>query len=204
MNERDLLAMQKINSRLSSVETSNRVLFTVKYNQLARLNLILLKLFLDARKWKGILIVLDRPHQYISHLLRLHNVNQENLSYIDTVNSLSGFKQQQNNNVSVVEDPFRIENLLNSFDIEKDNDIQEKPIDMDKINFILLDNVSTMLRHNDIYRIKDFVTSFTPILNNYDSLFLVVTIDRNAHKQLYEILKRTSNFDKEIDLMGEW
>lgn len=204
MNERDLLAMQKINSRLSSVETSNRVLFTVKYNQLARLNLILLKLFLDERKWKGILIVLDRPHQYISHLLHLHNVNQENLSYIDTVNSLSGFKQQQNKNVSVVEDPFRIENLLNSFDIEKDNDIQEKPIDMDKINFILLDNVSTMLRHNDIYRIKDFVTSFTPILNNYDSLFLVVTIDRNAHKQLYEILKRTSNFDKEIDLMGEW
>ncbi len=204
MNERDMLLMQKINSMLGPIKDMNKILFTVRYTQLTRLNLILLKLFLNERKWNGILIVLDRPHQYISHLLHLHNVNQENLSYIDTVSSLSGFEQQQNKNVSFVEDPFRIENLLNSFDIEKDDDIQEKPIDMDKINFILLDNVSKMLRHNEIYQIKDFVTSFTSILNNYDSLFLVVTIDRNAHKQLYEILKRTSNFDKEIELMKEW
>jgi hypothetical protein len=202
MNERDILLMQKINSMLGTIEGINRVLFTVKYTQLTRLNLILLKLLLDERKRKGILVVLDRPHQYITHLLRLHNIGQNNISYVDTVSSLSGFKPQQEASVNFVEGPFHLENLLKSLNTEKRIEGQEKVFDVDTIDFIILDNISTMVMYNDIYQIKEFVASFTSLLEKYDSMFLAIAIDKNSHRQLYELIKQTC--DKEIEIMEEW
>ena len=202
MNERDMLLMQKINSMLGPMEGINRVMFTVKYTQLTRLNLILLKLLLEERKRKGILVVLDRPHQYITHLLRLHNIDQNNLFYIDTISSLSGSEPQQAKGVSFVGGPFHLENLLNLLNAEKYNESLEKIIDMDKIDFILFDNISTMSMYNDIYQIKSFVASLTSLLEQYDPMFLGLTIDKNTLKQLYEVLKQTC--DKEIEIMEEW
>ncbi len=202
MNERDMLLMQKVNSMLGPMEGINRVMFTVKYTQLTRLNLILLKLLLDERKRKGILVVLDRPHQYITHLLRLHNIGQNNISYVDTVSSLSGSEPQQAKGVSFVGGPFHLENLLKSFNAEKHSEGQEKAIDVDKIDFIILDNISTMVMYNDIYQIKSFVASLTSLLERFDSMFLAIAIDKNAHRQLYELVKQTC--DKEIEIMEEW
>ena len=69
---------------------NKKVLVVSKYTERTRVNLILLKFFLEEMKMRGIFITIDRPHQYIEYLLKLHGISQDKLLYIDVVSQLSG------------------------------------------------------------------------------------------------------------------
>ncbi len=66
-------------------ESASVYLVHTKYTNLVRVNLVLLKAFLDEKHKRGLMITIDRPHQYVSHLMQLHGVDQTNLTFIDAI-----------------------------------------------------------------------------------------------------------------------
>ena len=79
MNKRDLYVMEQLKKDLDKKvmeqmkkdldNKSNLILVSTNQVQLARTNLIMLNLLLSQMKLKGIFISVDRPHQYMVHLV---------------------------------------------------------------------------------------------------------------------------------------
>ena len=64
MNDRDIQLASALSTELRAGDTSLLYLVSTKYTNIVRVNLVILKALLDGLKLKGIVITVDRPHQY--------------------------------------------------------------------------------------------------------------------------------------------
>ncbi len=189
-----------IAQRLYSMEgfDQRKVLIISKYTERTRINLLLLKFFLKERGRRGIFITVDRPHQYISYLLKLHNVSQKDLIYIDTVSIISGegeFAYEQDNNVCFLNGPNKINSLqdliTNGF---IDGGIPKHEIDLKKVDFILMDDVAALYKYNIDNKIEEFLFSYLSAIETMKNIMAPIVLDVNKNKSLYKII--TNNCDK--------
>ena len=189
-------------SQIGDLNEGNKVLFSVSYDRIAKTNLILLRGFLEELKKKGILITVDRPHQYMEHLLRMHRINYDNLLFIDTIARFSGTNFNDNlnvGNVTVLDSPFQID-LLPALLSLNPNEVtaMDGKIDITGVDFILIDNVATMLNYNDPIMVEGFLENYLNKFGSLNDFFVSLTLDRIAHSSLYQTAKRL--FDREIDI----
>lgn len=198
MNERDLKIVDGIFNELHEIETRGSVVFNANFTQIAKTNLLLLKGLLDIDGEKGLFVVLDRPHQYMSYLLHMHDVSQERLWYIDTVTHVSGGKREEDKNVNFLEDPFHVEDLFESFGTHVNAGFQGEFTDIDNIDFILVDNVATMLNYNETKRVERFIKVFHSFLSDHPHVLGGLTIDPESNPELNEIIN--NYFDFVIDV----
>lgn len=198
MNERDMKIVDKIFNELHEVETRGAVVFNANFTQVAKTNLLLLKGLMDIDDEKGLFVVLDRPHQYMSYLLHMHDVSQKNLWYIDTVTHMSGGRRKEEDNVNFLDDPFHIEELFDSFSTHGDLGFEGGFTDIDNIDFILLDNVATMLNYNTTKKVEDFIRMFHDFIKDNPHILGGLTIDPESNPELNEIIN--DYFDFMIDV----
>lgn len=202
MNIEDIQLMKDIISQLGDLNHGHRVLFSVRYERIAKTNLILLRALLEELNKKGILITIDRPHQYMEHLLRMHRINYNNLLFIDTIARFSGNKLSDNldvGNVRIMDSPFQIDLLPGLFSLNQgDLDGVEDKIDITGVDFILIDNVATILNYNDPNMVERFLENYMAKFSNLNNIFISLTLDRVTHNSLYQVARRL--FDKEIDI----
>lgn len=194
--------MRNIISLIGDINHRNKVLFSVSYERIAKTNLILLRALLEELKKKGILITIDRPHQYMEHLLRMHRINYENLLFIDTIARFSGNIISDNlnvGNVRILDSPFQIDILPELF-ATKPEDLSgvEGKIDITGVDFILIDNVATMLNYNDPNSVERFLEDYMAKFRNLNNILISLTLDRVAYNSLYQVVRRL--FDREIDV----
>ena len=202
MNIEDIQLMRNIISLIGDINHRNKVLFSVSYERIAKTNLILLRALLEELKKKGILITIDRPHQYMEHLLRMHRINYENLLFIDTIARFSGNIISDNlnvGNVRILDSPFQIDILPELF-ATKPEDLSgvEGKIDITGVDFILIDNVATMLNYNDPNSVERFLEDYMAKFRNLNNILISLTLDRVAYNSLYQVVRRL--FDREIDV----
>ncbi len=99
--------------------------------------------------------------------------------------------------VEFLEGPFHVENLFKTF--EMINDGKGKGfVSMDRVDFLLVDNIATMLNYNNIEQIEEFVISLKAYIEKYPHMMGGVTIDKESHPELSEIL--LEHYDYMIDL----
>jgi len=197
MNQRDLQLVENIMEEIRGLRNSATLVFNTTFTQIGKTNLLLLKGLLDIEQLTGYFIVLDRPHQYMSYLLHMHKVSQENLWFIDSVTHQSGVKMELSDRVEFLEGPFHVENLFKTF--EMINDGKGKGfVSMDRVDFLLVDNIATMLNYNNIEQIEEFVISLKAYIEKYPHMMGGVTIDKESHPELSEIL--LEHYDYMIDL----
>ncbi len=200
MNERDLKLEAALASQLGV--DGNDYIFTTKRVFLVRINLVILKLLLEDKKKRGITVVLDRPHGYLTHLLTLHKVDQTNLLYADTVTKLSSSVPIEiQENVIYTNGPFHLDLLLNLFLDGQIDDSQTAKTDLDDIDFILIDNIATALAYNTMTSVENFLRTLRELISTKNILF-VAGIDADAHKTLYWLLKRY--ITNEIKIEERW
>ena len=194
--------MRNIISLIGDINHRNKVLFSVSYERIAKTNLILLKALLEELKKKGILVTIDRPHQYMEHLLRMHRVNYENLLFIDTIARYSGTILSDNlnvGNVRILDSPFQIDILPALFASKpEDLDGEEGKIDITGVDFILIDNVATMLNYNDPNSVERFLEDYMAKFRNLNDILISLTLDSVAYNSLYQVARRL--FDREINV----
>ena len=193
MNQHDLNVIDKIFNELKKVENSGAVVFNTDFTKIAKTNLFLLKGLMDIEGEKGLFVSLDRPHQYMSYLLKIHDVDQDDLWFIDAVTRMSGEKSNTKGNVDFLEDAFHVGDL---FDYLKEHNGEFLRID--DIDFIVIDNIATMLNYNTTTKVKEFIKKFKGFTDKHPHVLAGVTIDPESNPELSEIIDEL--FDYKIDI----
>ena len=199
MNEKDLELVHAVSSVLTGEEDPSIYLLHVKYTNLVRVNLVLLKAFLEDKKRRGLMITIDRPHQYLSHLMQLHGVDQTNLVFVDAISLHSADTKGGEVAPEFQMGPFHIE-ALPDFLMKHEDGGSSFQIDMSKIDFVIIDNVSTLLTYNSMASIKRFFQRYVDVLKSVKSrgIQTALVMDRDQHTELYEFISNLSR--KSIEL----
>lgn len=199
LNDKDLELVHAVSSVLTGEEDSSIYLLQVKYTNLVRANLVLLKAFLEDKKQRGLMITIDRPHQYLSHLMQLHGVDQTNLVFVDAISVHSADTKGGEVAPEFQMGPFHIETLPD-FLMKHEDDGSSFQIDMSKIDFVIIDNVSTLLTYNSMESIRRFLVKYVDALKSVKSrgIKTALVMDREQHTELYELISSISR--KSIDL----
>lgn len=198
MNESDLKLVERIVEELDDIDNRGSVVFDTTFTQIAKTNLLLLKGLMDKKEEKGLFVVLDRPHQYMSYLLHMHDVRQENIWYIDTVTKMADGVQKDEENVNFLEDQFHVGDFFNVFESEITTGLEGRFSSMENIDFMILDNISTMLNYNRIEEVEKFIKNGADFISEHPHLMGGVTVDSESNPELYEVM--TKNFDFIIDV----
>ncbi len=197
MNRKDILLAEKIIEEIRGHRTSSMLIFNTNFTQVGKTNLMLLKGFLDIEKDSGLFVVLDRPHQYMSYLLRMHDVSQENLWFIDAVTHTSGLERKKSDNVNFLEGPFHIERLIDTIEFHgKDPTGGFLPIE--KVDFFIMDNIATILNYNNMDKVEEFIKSMCKFHEKHPHILGCVTIDKESNPELNEVL--IEYFDYMVDI----
>lgn len=198
MNEKDIEIAKKVAEEINGVGNSDSIVFDTNFTQIGKTNLLLLKGLLDIENKNGFFVVLDRPHQYMSYLLSMHDVSQENIWFIDGVTHQSGGKEEAKQNVNFLEGPFHIENLLDNIEYNIKQSKGEFP-SPEKIDFFLIDNIAAMLNYNSIDNIESFIESFSDFIDRYQHVMGGMTVDKESYPELTELLLEYFGFIIDIE-----
>lgn len=193
MNERDLQLVRAIDSEIQFDSGAPVFLLSAKYTNLVRVNLVLLKAFLDEKHKRGVIITIDRPHQYISHLLQLHGIDQTNLTYIDAISAHSSDTKGGSVATEFQRGPFHIETLPD-FLFSDDDSARRGMVDMSKVEFVVIDNVSTLLTYNSMDSVRKFFSRYVELAGRRKSppLVTALVMDRELFVELFGILSGLS------------
>jgi len=188
MDEKDSKLVKELMKQLKKIDNPDIVLLDTPTTHIAKTNFFLLKGLLDLEDKKGYFLTLDRPHQNMAYLLNNHDINQENIWYIDTVSHLSGRKRVDRENVDLVDNIFQIEKLTEVLKRkERKNDSLGT---LGEIDFVLIDNLGPMLNYNNIEKIEEFVSSFKELILSHDNLTGCLLMDSNSNEDLDKVVKR--------------
>ena len=216
MNKRDLYVMEQLKKDLDKKvmeqmkkelnNNSNLILVSTNQVQLSRTNLILLNLLLHQMKLKGIFISVDRPHQYMVHLLNLQHIAQQNLIYLDLISSVSGQVLNVDNDIDskIIDGPFNVSEFPNMVfkGYSTDGMVSIDSIDIKKQDFVLIDNIATLACYNSIREIEGFVKEIIEIIKSADKIICNITIDKHRDNHIFELIKIFSN--NIIEVKEEW
>ena len=178
-----------------AVVDKRKILVVSKYTERTRVNLILLKFFLQEMNMRGIFVTIDRPHQYIEYLLNLHGISQKKLLYIDVVSRLSGeIKPYDDSNVFFMDGPYEVGFLdqLMGRCYETDpvvGDIPKDYVNLKEMDFILVDDIAALAKYLDDDGIKKFIDSYLTSIRRLATVIAPIVLDINKNKDMYNLLK---------------
>jgi hypothetical protein len=200
MNERDLQLVGAISEVIEETNEPSIYLFDTRYTNVARLNLVVLKAFLEKKDKKGIMITIDRPHQYISHLMQLHGIDQTNLFFVDAISSHSSDTKASSVDSVTQEGPFHIETLP-KFLLESERENVGPMADLKEIGFIMIDNVSTLLVYNPVEKVEEFFGKYVQVIKELKPNIVqtALVMDGDQQPMFFEFI---SSFSKKIVEVG--
>ena len=178
-----------------AVVDKKKILVVSKYTERTRVNLVLLRFFLEEMNMRGIFITIDRPHQYIEYLLKLHKIPQKKLLYIDVVSHLSGeVFLNDDSNVFFMDGPYEVGFLDDVMDGHFEPDsvsggIQKNYVNLKEMDFILVDDIAALSKYLDDDGIKKFIDSYLTSIRRLATVTAPIVLDINKNKDLYNLLK---------------
>ena len=184
-----------------------KILVVSKYTERTRVNLILLKFFLQEMNMRGIFITIDRPHQYIEYLLNLHGISQKKLLFIDVVSRLSGeIKPYDDSNVFFMDGPYEVGFLDKAMGgcYETDpvvGDIPKDYVNLKEMDFILVDDIAALTKYLDDDGVKKFIDSYLTSIRRLATVTAPIVLDINKNKDMYNLLKKSCECVIFINLM---
>ncbi len=181
-----------IGKTIYSMEGSSQknLMVITDYANRGLINLQLLKFFLQERKQTGVFITFDRPHQYISKLLKYNNINQEELTFVDAISLISGETSQSNGiNVQFMKGPYQIGIFRNLVARGFGSEGKSRPeIELKNLDFIMIDDIAALTVYNDMASVKDFITTFLSTVEQLNTFLVALVIDANHNKEIYSMV----------------
>ena len=151
----------------------------------------------------GIFISVDRPHQYMIHLLSMHKIKAEQLVYLDAISRFSADFKVANANVSYIDGPFRIDHLPMAMN-EWMKSGNGKTFSTGNCSFAIIDNLSTLLTYNSFNSVQTFLLNFLQTLHSSVNMIIPLMIDSEKSGLLYETARTMCKVEIRIkDLLPE-
>jgi len=169
--------------------SKSKILVVSKYTERTRVNICLLKYFLDNLKQKGIFITIDRPHQYTASILELHGISQKNLVYIDAISRISGEKESNVSNVRFINGPYGINFLddICSFSFTTGT-INAQTLNLEDMDFVLIDDIAAITKYQEESGVKLMIDSYISSIEGIKNIIAPIVLDANQHKFLYNLI----------------
>jgi hypothetical protein len=183
MNERDESLMRYIMASMGE-NASGPVLFDVNSTQFVRVNLVILKGLLLQKGLSGMFISVDRPHQYMVHLLRMHKINLENIMFIDAIGRFSADRKECMASVGYVDAPFHIDTLPTAISNMGSNG--NKKVSLDTCGFAMIDDLAALLPYNSYPSVESFLKSFVGVMTSRGNTIVPLVVDKDKNGLLYE------------------
>jgi len=208
MTKKNLIILNKLRQVVNT--DYMRILFLVKAPQIARINLAILRICLTEMKERGIYISIDKPDRHVKQILERHNISKEG-SYVDTgLSATTGHHQEiapptGSKKVLVVSGIFCPTLFLDSIDatMASSPEARDRLLkELGAMNFIMIDNLSTMSIYNSEKKIDEFFVRFDSFIQRFPNLRVFMSTDKAVHKDIYQLARKST--EHEVDILDEW
>lgn len=163
------------------------ILLDVKSTQFVRINLLLLKALSPENGMPGIFIAIDRPHQYMVHLLTMHQINSTGLVFLDAISRFSADTKTASAKVGFVQGPSHVDQLPNAIKDWTTN-ANGNSLDMKQMRFAMIDNLAALLTYNSYSSVEMFLRNFVTVLSTHTNLVIPFVVDKERNCVLYEMV----------------
>jgi hypothetical protein len=207
MTKKNLIILSRIRQEVNSA--NNRFLFVVRTPQIARINLTVLRILMAERKERGIYISIDKPDKHVKQILERQNISREG-SYVDTGVHAENAPEtisapMETSKILVVSGIFCPTLFLDSIDATMTTSPEAKARIMSELrtmNFIMVDNISTMIAYNSNSKIHEFFARFDAFLKEFPNIRAFLSTDKNLPPDIYQAARKA--VDREIEILDEW
>lgn len=188
MNEKDLRLLAYLKESIGEPPSPGPLLLDVKSTQFVRINLLLLKALSYDTQIPGIFIAIDRPHQYMVHLLTMHQINPQGLVFIDAISRFSADTKTGSAKVGFLQGPSNIDELPNSMKNWAQSG-NGNSIDINTCQFAMIDNLAALLTYNSYSSVELFLRNFVSVLTEKGKMVIPFVVDKERNCVLYEIVR---------------
>jgi hypothetical protein len=188
MNAKDEMQMLDILDAFEKRGFKGAIIFDVPATQFVRVNLMMLRGLSQERGLPGIFISVDRPHQYMVHLLSMHQIKAESLIFIDAISRFSADFKVANANVGFMDGPFRIDRLPVAMN-EWIKGCNGQSLNLNNRGFAIIDNLSALLTYNSFNSVQTFLQNFIQALHSSENMIVPLMMDSEKSGLLYETAK---------------
>lgn len=185
MNERDFKLMKALMERIGDYVDGGVIIIDAPYTQFVRINLVILKALVDELGRSGIFISIDRPHQYMVHLMKMHGVSIDGVTFIDVISKFSAESKREAARVKFTDGPFHINTIteeISRMRMDGENIIEG----LEKKGFVMIDNIATLYTYNSNPVVELFINSFIFMARTKNDIFIPLVMDSAKSGPLYE------------------
>ncbi len=180
MNTRDLSQCGNLRRQLGDVPRPGLYVLDATSTHFVVVELVLLKALIGEGN-PGLFISVDRPHQYIVHLLDMHGIAHDGLHFIDTVSRFSRGETYCREGSGLFRGPSHIDELPV---VLGNGSFVSSGLDLTRLKFAVIDNVAILLMYNGRQAVEGFLRDFAQLLSG--SAAVVLVIDRVRYSDLYD------------------
>ncbi|MCE5261377.1 MAG: hypothetical protein LLG21_05305 [Euryarchaeota archaeon] len=179
MNARDMRQYENFRRQLGPVPRPGLMVLDVRTTQFVVVELVLLKALIGDGN-PGLFVSVDRPHQYMVHLLDMHGIEHTSVTFIDTVSQFAATDTCRQARVGFFKGPNNIDMLPSAL---REWSSKDQGFDLAQCRFALIDNISNLLTFNGHEKVQRFIREFNDLLG--DRAAVVLVIDRQRNPNLY-------------------
>ena len=201
MNEKDIKLTARLKESVGDPAFTGPILLDVKSTQFVRVNMLLLKALSNENGRSGMFISVDRPHQYMVHLLTMHQINVHGLIFVDAISQFSADCKVAQANVSFVDGPFHIDDLPGAIK-EWTLRTSGNSIDLKGCAFAMIDNLAALLTYNSFSAVESFLNDFVNVLSMNGRMAIPLVVDKERNQALYEMAKSLCKKEVNINEMS--
>lgn len=151
------------------------------------INLLILRRMMEYRRG-GVFISVDRPHQYMVHMMRSHRMDPAEITFVDLIGRFASDSKDMGFGSGVEGVPFRIDTLseliAELLDQREQGSLTERGC-----MFAMVDNLAAFQLFNGRLRMEAFLQGLIDIARVREGMVLPVVIDRQQNRGLYSLVK---------------
>jgi len=186
VNDTDVICMKSLMDAIDHVGVKGLILLDVKATQFMKVHLLLLRGLLEEKGMRGLFISVDRPHQYVVHLARMHKINIGGLTFIDVICRYSGDRKNEQGNIGLLAGPFNINNLPAAIATWAKS-VGSDLLDPQKGGFVIIDNPAALAPYNNCEKVELLLSGLHEMFGGDKNVIVPFITDKEKSENLYEI-----------------
>jgi hypothetical protein len=137
---------------------------------------------------RGVVITIDRPHQYLMQALKAQDVPIHHLVVLDVIARYSADICDESQVLSTLDGPFNIDRAPEALKTMSIVD-KDETINIGACSFILVDNMGALLPYNSLQKVESFVKGLAALTRSGPDRKLVLVVDGERQQLMVEMLR---------------
>lgn len=183
--------MNIVREEFKKIGDGDKLLLSIGCRHVLKINVLLLQFLLNEQNLDGLYICIDIPQVHVERLLKKYNISNNSIKYIDAITGLSSLEREFHENTFYIDNPFNVRTINEAINRVQSDGVKR---------FVILDNMATLQFYST--EIENFFNNFISSINEHNISFLMVAVDKEKHKETYDIIRPYC--EVELEIKKEW